>query len=81
AYRQQQQTMPSMFYTFKWMKYNVMPNLLLHELSGPFLSLNTIVNSIMPRKARAYLQKINQKWLKTPETKLSVDREFYPPSD
>ncbi|MCG3082877.1 Na-translocating system protein MpsB, partial [Pseudomonas aeruginosa] len=51
------------------------------ELSGPFLSLSTIVNSIMPRKSRASLQKIKQKWLKKPETKLTIDREFDRTSD
>ncbi len=30
----------------------------------------------MPRKSRASLQKIKQKWLKKPETKLTIDREL-----
>ncbi|MBE2130018.1 DUF2309 family protein, partial [Staphylococcus schweitzeri] len=80
-YRQQQQTMSSMLYTFKLMKNNVMPSRLLTELSGPFLSLSTIVNTNIPRQSRDSMQKIKQKWLQKPETTLTIDREFDRTSD
>lgn len=72
-YQQRQQTVRSINDTFKKLKYNLPASLLLPEISGPWLSLQTIARSFVPRSAGSAFRKIRQAWLRKPSTKLSLD--------
>ena len=50
-YQQRQQAANSLSYTFKTMKHNLLSSMLLPEISGPWLSLQTLARSFVPRSA------------------------------
>nr|WP_106779490.1 putative inorganic carbon transporter subunit DabA [Lysinibacillus timonensis] len=70
---QRQQTIQSLNQTFKKMKFNLPTSLLLPEISGPWLSLQTIARSILPRGAGSMLRSIRKAWLRKPKTNLTLD--------
>ena len=76
-YHQRYQTVSSLSYTFKKLKYNLPTSLLLPEISGPWLSLKTIARSFVPRSAGVAFRKIQKNWLRKPSTDLSLDHTHH----
>ena len=72
-YQQRQQAVNSLGCTFKTMKHNLLSSLLLPEISGPWLSLQTLARSFVPRSAGYAFRKIRETWLRKPSTELSLD--------
>ncbi|GAE29369.1 DUF2309 domain-containing protein [Alkalihalobacillus hemicellulosilyticus] len=71
-YQQRKQVANSLSYTFKRMKQNVFASLLLPEISGPWLSLQMVARSFVPRRANGAIRNLREAWLRKPDTKLSL---------
>ncbi|RFB12176.1 DUF2309 family protein [Bacillus sp. HNG] len=72
-YEQRMHTGYSLESTFKAMKHNLFSSLVLPEISGPWLGLQTVVRSFLPRSTDSAIRKARKKWLRKPSTKLSLD--------
>ncbi|MCD8909310.1 Na-translocating system protein MpsB [Staphylococcus gallinarum] len=74
AFQQRKHVLQSVTYTFKKMKQNALPSLLLPELSGPWLTLQTITRSFIPRRTGNLIRKFYGRWLQKPQdTTLTLD--------
>src|SRR5699024_9124380 len=74
SFRQHQHILKSITYTFKKMKQNALPSLLLPELSGPWLTLQMFSRSFAPRPIGQLIRKFYDSWLQKPnDTALSLD--------
>ncbi|MTT30464.1 DUF2309 family protein [Terrilactibacillus sp. BCM23-1] len=72
-YEEREQTDYSISSMFKSMKNNMLASLVLPEVSGPWLSLQTLARSIAPRTSGRVFRKIRKTWLRKPSTELSLD--------
>ncbi|WP_057763060.1 DUF2309 domain-containing protein [Cytobacillus praedii] len=72
-YQHRRQTVNSLSYTFKTMKQNVLASLLLPELSGPWISLQMVARSFVPRRADRFIRNLRETWLRKPNTKLLLN--------
>jgi uncharacterized protein len=72
SFQQRHQVVSSLGYTFKTMKHNLVSSMVLPEISGPWLSLQTLARSFMPRSAGRTLSKLLETWLHKPSTELSL---------
>lgn len=72
-YKQRENTIHSISHTFNKLKHNMLTNLLLPEISGPWLSLQTLARSFVPQKTGYTMRKLRKKWSRKPSTKLSLD--------
>ncbi|MCM3728444.1 Na-translocating system protein MpsB [Neobacillus cucumis] len=73
SYQQRYQAVRSIGYTFKTMKHNLVSSMVLPEISGPWLSLQTLARSFVPRSAGRTLSKLYETWLHKPSTELLLD--------
>jgi uncharacterized protein YbcC (UPF0753/DUF2309 family) len=72
-YQQRQQTTNSLGVTFQKLKYNLVSSMVLPEISGPLLILQTLARSFVPRNTGLAVRKIREAWLRKPSTELTLD--------
>ncbi|AIM16162.1 hypothetical protein HW35_07515 [Bacillus sp. X1(2014)] len=81
SYQQRKQAVNSLSNTFKTMKQNVLASLLLPELSGPWLSLQMVARSFIPRGTDRLICSLRDIWLRKPNTTLSLNRIHHVETD
>lgn len=72
-YQQRQHAANSLGSTFTTMKHNLLASWVLPEISGPWLSIQTLVRSFVPRSAGAAFRKLRKTWLQKPSAELTLD--------
>ncbi|MBY0098002.1 DUF2309 family protein [Mesobacillus maritimus] len=80
-YTQQQQVSNSFRFTFKTMKHNLLSSLFLPEISSPWLSMQMVTRSFIPREAGHAFRKISQTLIRKPTTELSLEHKRAPENE
>jgi len=80
-YEQRVHAAHSLGKTFKSMKHNLLSSLVLPEISGPWLGLQTLARSFVPRSTHSAFSKVYKKWLRNPAAALSLDHMDHPESE
>ncbi|MCH6265014.1 DUF2309 domain-containing protein [Neobacillus citreus] len=73
-FHERQQAVNSLQGTFKTMKHNLLASMLLPEVSGPWLSMQTLTRTFLPRRAGRTFKKLLDTWFRKPDVKLTLDR-------
>lgn len=72
-YLQRQHAAHSISLAFHKLKHSLLASLLLPEISGPWLSLQTLARSFIPRSTGYAIRKIRKAWLRKPAAKLLLN--------
>ncbi|WP_042454071.1 DUF2309 domain-containing protein [Neobacillus dielmonensis] len=73
-FHERQQAVHSLSGTFKTMKHNLLASMLLPEVSGPWLSMQTLARTFLPRSAGRTFRKLLDTWTMKPDAQLTIDR-------
>ncbi|WP_027417681.1 DUF2309 domain-containing protein [Aneurinibacillus terranovensis] len=74
SYLQRQQAANSLSFTFHAMKHNMFTSLVLPEISGPWLCLQTLARCFVPRGIGISLRRLRKTWLRKPSTELTLSQ-------
>ncbi|MEH7224030.1 putative inorganic carbon transporter subunit DabA [Bacillus sp. JJ1566] len=80
-YEQRVRAAHSLGSAFQTMKHNMFSSLVLPEISGPWLGLQTVVRSFIPHNTNSAIRKLRKKWLRNPSAKLSLDHGHHAESE
>ncbi len=72
-YKQRLGTVHATSRTFKGMKHHVLASLMLPEVSGPWLILQTLARSFIPKRAGVAFRSVQEKWLRKPAAELTLN--------
>lgn len=77
TYHERKNSISALIYTFKKMKQNVLPSLLLPELTGSWLSVQMLSRTFLPRPIGRCIHKFYSRCLQKPKTSLTLSNDKF----